>query len=122
MEVCSLEEVGYRYAMDRKIKVSFVSEKHFTDLDVYLEHLRAKLTSTFLDMLDGKQAINFWVAVNVHYSHPNKDLTDTEPIVLHSGKRIVTSLLVLDRRQDSIIDTLRETQHVQPLSLRSGGG
>ena len=63
-EVCPLEALGHRYAMDGKIKqVSFVSDKHSTDLDVYLEYLRAKLTRTFLDLLDGKKAINFWVAV-----------------------------------------------------------
>ena len=60
MAVCSLEEVGHRYAMEGKIKqVSFISEKHFTDLDDNLDHLRVKLPTTFLDMLDGKQAINF---------------------------------------------------------------
>ena len=42
-EVSPLEAVGHRYAMDGKIKqVSFVSDKYFSDLDVYLEHLRAK--------------------------------------------------------------------------------
>ena len=35
MVVCSLVEVGHRYAMDVKIKqVWFVKEKHFSDLDV----------------------------------------------------------------------------------------
>ena len=54
-----LEAAGQRYEMDGKIKqVSFVSEKHFSDLDVYMEH-RAKLTTTFLDMLDNKQGMNF---------------------------------------------------------------
>ena len=50
-----LEAVGHRYAMDGKIKqVSFVSDKHYSDLDIYEEHLRAKLTTTILDLLDGK--------------------------------------------------------------------
>ena len=58
-EVSPLESVGHWYAMDGKIKqVSFVSEKHFSDLDVYMEH-RAELTTTFLDMLDNKQGMNF---------------------------------------------------------------
>ena len=69
-EVSPLEAVGHRYAIDGKIKqVSFISTKHFSDLDVYLEHLRAKLATTFLELLDDKQAINIWVAVYVRYSH-----------------------------------------------------
>ena len=95
-DVSPLEAVGQRYALDGTIKqMTFVSDKHFSDLDDYLEHLRVKLTSTFLELLDDKHGINFWVAVYVRYSHPNKDLTDTEPIVLQSGKRIVTSIVVL---------------------------
>ena len=109
MAVCSLEEVGHRYATDGKIKqVLVVREKHSTDLDVYLDHLRAKLTTTFLDMLDGKQAIHFWLTDYVRNAHPTKDLTDKEPIVLHSGKRIVTSPVVLDKQLDSLIDALRD--------------
>ena len=105
-EVSTLEAVGKRYAMDGKIKqVSFVSEKHFTDLDVYLEHLCPKLTTTFLAMLDDKQEINFWLAVYVRYTQPTKDQSDNEPIVLHSGKLLVTSTLVLARQLDTVIHT-----------------
>ena len=52
-DVSPLEAVGHRYAMYGKIKqVSFVSEKHLSDLDAYLEHLSAKLATTFLDLFD----------------------------------------------------------------------
>ena len=52
-DVSSLEAVGHRYALDGIIKqMTFVSDKHFSYLDDYLEHLRAKLTQTFLDMID----------------------------------------------------------------------
>ena len=88
--------------------MTFVSDKLFSDLDVYLDHLRAKLTSTFLDMMDEKHGINFWVAVYVRYTHPTKDLGDQDTIILHSGKRIVTSSVVLDKQLDSLIDTIRE--------------
>ena len=38
-----LEAVGHRYALDGTIKqMTFVSDKHFSDLDDYLEHLRDK--------------------------------------------------------------------------------
>ena len=97
-DVYPLEAVGHRYALDGTIKqMTFVSDKHFSDLDVYLEHLRAKLTSTFLAMMDEKDGINFWVAVYVRYTHPTKDLGDKDMIILHSGKRIVTSPVVLDK-------------------------
>ena len=42
-----------------------------------------------------------------------------EPIVLNSGKRLVTSPLVLDRQRDSLIDTIRERHQIQSPSLRS---
>ena len=59
-EVSPLQPVGNPYAMDGKSKqVSFVSDKHFIDLDDYLGHLCAKLTTTFLELVDDKQAINF---------------------------------------------------------------
>ena len=42
-EVSPLEAVGHRYALDGTIKqMTFVSDKHFLNLDDYLEHLRAK--------------------------------------------------------------------------------
>ena len=59
-------------------------------------------------MLDGKQAINFWVADYVRYSQPTKDLSDTEPIVLHSWNRSITSPVGLDKQLDTLIDALRD--------------
>ena len=48
-ELSPLEAVGHLYAMDGTIKqMSFDSDKHYADLDVYLHDLRAKLTTTFL--------------------------------------------------------------------------
>ena len=88
--------------------MTFVIEKHFSDLDVYLEHLRVKLTSTFLYMIEDKQGVNFWEAVYVLYTHPSKDLGNQDTIVLHSGKRIITSPVVLDKQLDSLIDALRD--------------
>ena len=108
-DVSSIEAVGHRYAIDGKIKkVSFVRAQHFSDLDFYLGHLRASLTTTFQDLLDCKQGIKFWVAVYVRYSHQNKTLTEREPIVLHRGKRLVTRPLVLEKQLDSLIDSIRE--------------
>ena len=101
--------VGQRYSLDRKImQVTLISDKHYSDLDVYFADLRNKLASTFLDLLDNKHGINFWVAVSVRYTHPTKDVTDMEPVILHSGKRIVTSPVVLRAQLDSLIDVLRE--------------
>ena len=52
-DVALLEALRHRYAMDYKIKqVSFVNEKILSELDVYLEHLRAKLTTSILHLLD----------------------------------------------------------------------
>ena len=92
-----------------KIKqVSFVSDEPFSNPDLYLEHLRAKLAATFFDTFDDKYRVNFWVAVYLRYTHPTKDLNDLDTIILHSGKRIVTSPVVLDKQHDSLIDTFRE--------------
>ena len=98
--------MGHRDALDAKIKqVAVVTDKHFSDLHVYLEHLRDRLTTTFLDLLEGKEAVKFWVAAYVRYSHQIKDLTDMEPILLHSGKRIMKILLVLEGQLDTLLDT-----------------
>ena len=52
-QVSPPEAVGHRYAMNGKImQVSFDSDKHYSDLDVYLQDLRPKLTTNFLDLLD----------------------------------------------------------------------
>ena len=62
--VSPLQAVGHRYAVDGTIKnMTFLSDKHVSDLDDYLEHLRAKLTTTLLDMIDDKHVVNFWAAV-----------------------------------------------------------
>ena len=81
-------------------QVSFLSEKHFSDLALYLEHFPAKLAPTFLDMIEDKYGIQFCVAVFVRYTEPSTDLADLDRIVLHSGKRIVTSPLVLYKEMD----------------------
>ena len=108
-EVSLLEAMGHRYTLDGTMKqVSFVRDKHFSDVDVYFEHLRAKVTSTFLDMIDDKHGIICRVTVYLRYSHPTKVLGDMDTIVLHSGKRNVTSPVVLDKQLDSIIDRIRE--------------
>ena len=71
--VSPLEAVGYLYPIDGTIKqVSFLSEKHYADLDIYLDDLRASLTATLLELLNNKNGINFWVAVHVRYTHSNK--------------------------------------------------
>ena len=50
VEVSLLNAVGQRHAMDSKIEqVSFVSDKPFSDLDIYLENPRAKLTTASSD-------------------------------------------------------------------------
>ena len=52
-EVSPLEAVGHQYAMDGTIKqMSFASDKHYADLDIYLDDLGAKLTTTFGALLD----------------------------------------------------------------------
>ena len=84
----------------------FVSDKHYFDLDIYLDDLREKLTSTFLELLHTQHGINLWVAVHVRYTNPTKVLGNSDSIVLHSGPNIVTSPLVLERKLDSLIDTL----------------
>ena len=44
----------------------------------------------------------------MRYTHPTKDLGDLYTIVLHSGKRIITSPVVLHKQLDALIDTIRE--------------
>ena len=108
-EVSPLEAVGDLYAMDGKIKqMSFVTDKHYEDLDVYLYDLRAKLTSTFVYLLDNKHDINFWASVHVRYTHATKELGNSDRIVLHSGPNMVIIPVLLDRQVDSIIDTIRD--------------
>ena len=107
--VSHLDAVGYQYALDGTSKqVWLVSHKHVSVLDVYLEHLRVKLGTTFLDLLYKKNGIDFWVSVYVRYTDPNMDLGDLDTIVLHSGKRIVTSPVVFDNQLDALIDSIRE--------------
>ena len=52
--------------------------------------------------------MNILDAVHVRYTHPIKDLGNSETIVFHSGTNILSSPLVLDRQLDTVIDTLRE--------------
>ena len=108
-DLSPLKTVGERYSIDGKIvQVTLISDKHYSDLDVYLEDLRNKLMSTFTNILDSKHGINFFVAIHVRYTHPTNDQRNREPTILHSGKRIITSTLVLHRQLDSLINILRE--------------
>ena len=62
-DVSPPEAVGDRIATDCNImRVSFVRDIHYSDLDIYLEHLGPKMTNTFLDLFEGKEAIKFWVS------------------------------------------------------------
>ena len=72
-EVYPLAVVGHRYAMDGTIKqIAHVTDKLYPDLDVYLYDLPTKLTTTFLDLLDNKHRINFWIAVHERDTHPKR--------------------------------------------------
>ena len=67
-DVSPLEAVGLRYALYVTMKqVTYLSDKHFSDLVVNIEDFLANLATTFLDLLDTKHGINFWVAVIVRY-------------------------------------------------------
>ena len=108
-EVSPLEALGDLYAMDASIKqMSYGSDRNYADLDVYLHDLRAKLTTTFLELLENKHCMNFWVAVHVRYTYPTKDLGNSDTILLHSGMNSGPGPLVLDRQLGSLIETLRE--------------
>ena len=110
-DVSPLDSVGQLYAMDGAIKqMSFISDKHYADLQFCLDDLPAKLTAIFLELLDSKHSTNFWVAIHVPYTYPAKDRGNTDTIVLHSGTNKVTSPLLLVRKLDSLIDNLRESQ------------
>ena len=63
------------------------------------------MASTFLELRHEIEALDFWVAVNVSYSHPNKHLGAMDTIEFQSGQRVWRSPLVLDREVDSLIDT-----------------
>ena len=90
------------------MQVTLIRDKHYSDLDVYLEDIRNKLISPFTDILDSKHVINFLVAIHVRYTHPNNDQRKREPTILPSEKRIFTSTLVLHRQVDSLLNILRE--------------
>ena len=73
-DLSPLKSVGERYSIDGKIvQVTHISDKHYSDLDVYLEDLRNQLMSTFTDILDSKHGINLFVAIHVRYTHPTND-------------------------------------------------
>ena len=58
---CPLVSVGERTSLDGKVtQVTFVREKPYTDLALYLEYL-TKLATAVRDMLDGKRGLDFWV-------------------------------------------------------------
>ena len=63
-EMFSLVSLCTRTSLDANgMQMTFVSDKTYSDLDVYLNDLHIKLASTFRDMLDGKKGINFWVGL-----------------------------------------------------------
>ena len=50
-DLSPLKKVGERYSIDGKIvQVTVIRDKHYSDLDVYMEDLRNKLISTFTDI------------------------------------------------------------------------
>ena len=65
------------------------------------------METTFLDLLDNKQAENILVADYFRYSHPTKDLHDMEPIDFHRWQRIIIGPVVLHKHLASLIDTIR---------------
>ena len=80
-----LEAVGHLDAMDGTNKQrSLVSDNQYADLDINVDDLRAKLTTTFLELLDNKHTNKFCVALHVCYTHPTMDLGNSDSIVLNS--------------------------------------
>ena len=101
----------------RRDEAGVLREKHYKDLDVQMHDLCERLTSSVLELLDTKHGINFWVAVQVRYTHPTKVLCNFHTIVLHTGKRIVTSPVVLVRQLDSRMHIILERHTLLNLNL-----
>ena len=101
------------------MQVTLVSDKYYSDLDVYFDDLSSKL-ATFLEVAMSKHGINFWPAGHVRCSHPTNDLKDTEPNNLGSGYRIVTNPVVLKCQVASLIEE-RGGRHIMFSPNLAGG-
>ena len=78
------------------------------DFEPYLRGLRYALESEILKMFAKERGINFWVSVQVKYTHPTKDLSDQPPPFLHTGKLVLINKQDLQTTLDKVLDILRQ--------------
>ena len=72
------------------------------DLVRFLAAIRATINPLLEEALRINKGVTFWVAVQVKYGHPAKDIIDLRPPYLNSGKRTVLNVPDLPNVLDSI--------------------
>ena len=102
-------EESVRHSLEGSIgQVTLISNKHEKNLEHYLVALNKKLCTYFKSTLLNHKAICFWTAIHVKYDHPSKDSKKMSPVILHSGKQVLTCAEILPQQLDEVMKILRQ--------------
>ena len=99
--------------------VTLISKKQEKNLDLYLAALSKRLSIYFQATLLNHKAICFWTAIHVKYGHPNKDVKNITPVILHTGKQVLTSAEILPQQLEEVMKILLQ-RNVNFNRLNSG--
>ena len=56
--------------------------------------------------LDKMKGLSFWISVHVRYTHPAREVKDTKPQYLHTGKRRLMNHEELEEKLDAMTGTI----------------
>ena len=70
-------------------EVDLKSRKEYHDLEEYVHDLADYLQAVIEPILKDKGALNFWLSIEVAYTHPTKEVKVDRSKYLHTGKLVI---------------------------------
>ena len=79
---------------------------YIDDLSHFLRAMVDKVRPMLHASLAAKKGVIFWVAVQVAYSHPTKEVIDMDPKYLHTGRRTLFHAKDIEDKLDEVVHTI----------------
>ena len=92
-------------------EVDLKSRKEYHDLEEYVHDLADYLQAVIEPILKDKGAINFWLSIEVAYTHPTKEIKVDRSIYLHTGKLVILGRAQLDEKVEQAMHLILQRNY-----------
>ena len=92
-------------------EVDLKSRKEYHDLEEYVHDLSDYLKTVIEPIIKDKGAINFWLSIEVTYTHPTKEIKVDRSIYLHTGKLVILRRSQLDEKVEQAMQVILQRNY-----------